>query len=971
MTSQISRDSFDPSKRYSGVHLQQGRMITDADWNEQSESIRQRLDDALTDVVTGGVPREGGLGLEAVAGQPLRLRRGRVYAGGVGALVTGTPTDPTQAFGLDEQVDLPLPAGTVPPAVSYRVYADVWQRVVTSIEDPDQLRDPALHGADTATRTQTMAQVKWCGPAVDPEDPTANPPQGDARTTITLRSRQAGLDPCDPCAREISVPSNVGNYLFRLQVHSVEGGPRNPTGLVLKWSSENGAEQHVLDTEPPDFRGGDWLYEHFTTRSEQHLGVHLEGGLEPAVGTLVEGTASPAPAEHPFVRRWDGYVVLRRQSGGWSLVKGSERGVALSTSSAADADGHVTIGAGRVAINLSTLTLDLTLGSQQAFVAGDHWLVAVRDAVHEPGDVVLASARPAGVRHHYLLLGTVDGTGAFVTPDRDRQQRLDFPSLTSLEARDVDFTADCGSGLFDATHDTVQKALDRICELGAEHVAFAKPCDTSVFKGVAANSVDTVAKALALLCDVRAEHVAYAPGSACTDLGGVTTVKQAIDRLCERKPGGGCRPTVGDGGDFQTLEEAVEVLRERGETGWCLCLLPGEHVVEGELHLSPDEGGPLHLSLQGCGPASGLRLEAPVTVSGAASVRLRDLALDVGSDGGLHVGGGEEVTIDDCRIVAHEREGSPPLRVAGTRLVRLAGNDVRALREGHPERVVKLFDGATGFGKVLSKELTDEEARKVAREAAARLAAMPADERRKLAEELKQALAELRKAEPGSLGPTALEAFARFLDLLTARSRTLDDDLHRALLHLRDAVHFSETDVALVIGSEGGLVDVRGNTIDGLVSFDGMPAEEGVLEELVHELGELLRGRSLGSAAVEESLVVTGNQVSGFRVGGELLERTHGFLTGDGDGPLAGLFRTVRLTDNVLTADGSVVLGAEATLSGNRFAGHDVPATVVADAAFYLGNHGPPGDHAELVNLAPRSNGQTRADLNTIGIHDA
>ena len=42
MKTQISRDSFNSDKRYSGVYLQQGRMITDADWNEETEISRRR-----------------------------------------------------------------------------------------------------------------------------------------------------------------------------------------------------------------------------------------------------------------------------------------------------------------------------------------------------------------------------------------------------------------------------------------------------------------------------------------------------------------------------------------------------------------------------------------------------------------------------------------------------------------------------------------------------------------------------------------------------------------------------------------------------------------------------------------------------------------------------------------------------------------------------------------------------------------
>ncbi|MDQ2676382.1 MAG: DUF6519 domain-containing protein, partial [Actinomycetota bacterium] len=361
MKTQISRDSFNSDKRYSGVYLQQGRMITDADWNEETEISRRRLDDALADVVTSGVPRDNGVELEAAAGQPLRLRRGRLYAGGVGALVTSTLADPAQLFGLEQQADLPLPEGVTPPATGYRLYADVWERTVTSIEDAAQLRDPAFHGADTAARTQTMAQLKWCNADVDPESTDVNPRMGDATLTLTLRSQLAGLDPCDPCAREITVPPRVGNYLFRLEVHAVEGGPKNPTRLVLKWSNENGAEAHAVGTEPADFKGSDWVYEYFTTRTEKHLGVHLAGGITPLAGQLVEGFPAAAPDGFPFVRRWDGYCVLTRQGNQWSLQDGRERGVDLSTGSASDADGHVAFGNNGVGAQLSTLTLDLGL----------------------------------------------------------------------------------------------------------------------------------------------------------------------------------------------------------------------------------------------------------------------------------------------------------------------------------------------------------------------------------------------------------------------------------------------------------------------------------------------------------------------------------------------------------------------------------------------------------------------------------
>ena len=56
MKTQISRHSFAPEQRYSGVYQQMGRMITDADWNELNDLVQHRLVEALTDVIGDGSP---------------------------------------------------------------------------------------------------------------------------------------------------------------------------------------------------------------------------------------------------------------------------------------------------------------------------------------------------------------------------------------------------------------------------------------------------------------------------------------------------------------------------------------------------------------------------------------------------------------------------------------------------------------------------------------------------------------------------------------------------------------------------------------------------------------------------------------------------------------------------------------------------------------------------------------------------
>src|SRR5262249_57292719 len=92
MKTQISRWSFDPTKRRSGVYQQQGRMITDADLNELMELLARRVDDALGEVVGSGVPRSGDdLPLLSGAGTatvPL-LRRGTLYVDGLPARLGG------------------------------------------------------------------------------------------------------------------------------------------------------------------------------------------------------------------------------------------------------------------------------------------------------------------------------------------------------------------------------------------------------------------------------------------------------------------------------------------------------------------------------------------------------------------------------------------------------------------------------------------------------------------------------------------------------------------------------------------------------------------------------------------------------------------------------------------------------------------------------------------------------------------
>ncbi|WP_218188437.1 DUF6519 domain-containing protein, partial [Desulfosarcina cetonica] len=187
MKTQISKKSVDALKRYAGVYQQQGRMLTDADWNSLVDILKAQLAEALKDVVGNGTPRSGAL---AIADNR-NIQPGDVYIDGLRAVLPGTT-----AFAAGLQPDLPG-SGDLPATGPYVVYADVWERALTALEDPD-LRDVALNGADTCTRTQAMLQVKTCGGGVNPE--TDIPQKGNAALSLDLHDNLEASDPCDPCA---------------------------------------------------------------------------------------------------------------------------------------------------------------------------------------------------------------------------------------------------------------------------------------------------------------------------------------------------------------------------------------------------------------------------------------------------------------------------------------------------------------------------------------------------------------------------------------------------------------------------------------------------------------------------------------------------------------------------------------------------------------------------------------------------
>jgi hypothetical protein len=232
MKGDFTRVTFERAKHYSSVRQQQGRVQLDSDWNEELDLLNHIERTARIDIIghCGGPIHDAGFGLGA-AGSDLTISAGRYY-------VEGILCEKEAEELLTAQADLPgftLPA----EAGRYLAYLDVWERHITALEDPD-IREVALGGPDTATRTQVVAQVKLLGIGdenCDDFDHNWVPPDAVSNGRLAARS-QPGEPPPEPCI----VPARAGyrrleNQLYRVEIHTAGG----LGAATFKWSRENGS----------------------------------------------------------------------------------------------------------------------------------------------------------------------------------------------------------------------------------------------------------------------------------------------------------------------------------------------------------------------------------------------------------------------------------------------------------------------------------------------------------------------------------------------------------------------------------------------------------------------------------------------------------------------------------------------------------------------------------------------------------
>ncbi len=407
----FSRDTFDPSKHFLRVLMQQGRVQLDADWNEQAAILLHYLQALARDLIGehGGPDR----GFEITdAGTDFQISPGHYY-------VNGLLCENEAGRSYMDQPDYPFPTELQGDS-SYLVYLDVWERHITHLEDRDikegSIREIALGGADTATRSKVVWQVK-----VEPllgsktEAAASDFLKGlSERRRPTLRAQAyVSQTPTDPCTIQPEMRyRGSGNQLYRVEIHTgADLAGEKPT---FKWSRDNGSVvlpilaviestvsvAHLGKDDRFSLKKGDWVeivdddYV-LENRADPLLQVHAvdRDQCRITLQQAPKGNVGTNPTKHPLVRRWDHASPKTPQVEG--KPKRAEDGALLVQE--------------RRWLTLENGVQVQFPSAQPPYRTGDFWLIPARVATGDVewprnGNGSPRSLPPHGINHHYAPL---------------------------------------------------------------------------------------------------------------------------------------------------------------------------------------------------------------------------------------------------------------------------------------------------------------------------------------------------------------------------------------------------------------------------------------------------------------------------------------------------------------------------------------------------------------------------------------
>ena len=369
------------------------------------------------------------------------------------------------------------PASTATGAISpptlvqgaTQIYLDVWERVITYVED-DYIREVALGGPDTTARTKLVWQVKFTAaapagpngiiPALSPQQLAALfQPANRGWLQAMARQSSPSADPCiiNPSSRF----TGPDNQLYRVEIN--RGGtawngsdPSDQAAATFKWSRENGSVVYpiassggtnsvVVESLGRDDRYGLVEGNLIEVQDDRSVLANRTGTLlqvqsinSTAMTVLLGGTPDANIGSdlslHPLLRRWD-------QKAG----DPAEGGLTLATDNAAfvqegvwlTLEDGVQIRFEAAALGPTAVTAAGDSPVTNQYRTGDYWLIPTRTATGDvewpraigtdgnpatdaQGNFIPVALPPHGVTHHYapLAIANVD-VNSGVTIDAD------------------------------------------------------------------------------------------------------------------------------------------------------------------------------------------------------------------------------------------------------------------------------------------------------------------------------------------------------------------------------------------------------------------------------------------------------------------------------------------------------------------------------------------------------------------------
>ncbi len=993
MKGDFTRLIFKKENHFHDVRMQQGRVQLDADWNEQLDITAHRVETETVDVLGrsgaskdhGGfhiVPKVDDLTAEEKERRPNQNpppldQKGDVYISGGRFYVNGLLCENEHIVAYTKQPDLP-DTKHVEKEGRYLAYLDVWQRHITALDIP-LIREVALGGPDTATRTKTIWQVKlfWLGEAGTNVNCLSTLERWDGEVAPGSGQLAAQTNPgtqsADPCTLSPDAGyRRLENQLYRVEVHTE--GARGTASF--KWSRDNGSI--VTTWEGQDVNalriGGIGRNQVLNFASDQWIELTDDTHeLLGKPGTLVkvakvEGdvlTIDPSTANGPIDRT---SFPLNPKVRRWDLKKGGE----LKPTNA----NWINLEDG-VQVRFSAGT----------YKSGDYWLIPARTAAGQDSAGVewpVDTARdpklqpPHGIKHHYSRLALLDFDGTKWTPVSDcRHVFSPITELTSLYYAGGDGQeAMPGHKLPQALR--VRVANGQAPVINAK-VRFSVLAEAGTQGGTLSTSASVLTTApdgiaecdwtlgrsgtqrveAALLDDAGqpipgqvirfsanlsiAEEVWY-DSQKCNYLRDrrASTVQAAIDELCQRKCRGACAVSVGKGGQYETLSEALwSLLKDQRRDIW-ICLLPGDHELSGAQQ-APEISGfeNTHIEITGCGQGSRLHLKEPLTVPNVASICLRDLAINADrfQNAAISFKTCARVILESCFLSGITSENYL-LQIGGANHVRLYNNTIESA-------AAKSFNApAKVFNKVSVKGLTDlfnaafflgdfsREAVKVID----KLSLLDTRKRRAISKEIEDSVKSDVK-----LSTDEKERYSVFAGTLAARTAS-KELLLSTINNIRGEIVLKLPGNAVAIMDSDADVVLENNDIIGIASFYGVYLKAELSADGLKSLGALLRRSAVGLVGSTGRLRFLNNRLTRMLVADTLIERIKRTID-EGKGKIDGIFRDSFIEANVFGAGQSQIVGQRIFMNSNSFGTlRGIAGTAIADSIVYVGNQGAGAD---------------------------